>query len=206
MLLRSLHQRADDVLLGRYPAEEVPPGFFRRLVVEYWRVARMRHEIGDVLAVRHLARIRRGGVEDDERRSWPDLADDAVRDLTDQPVRHGENDNVRARQRLILLDAVGAHCGAQALPPFLRNLDMEDVERRTLQVSREPHAHLAASAEQREFRHSFASPLCPENLGAVVRYFLFRRRAGSRGGDHATLLCRSQRKSPADAARSAPAW
>ena len=108
----------------------------------------------------------------------------AVRDLTDQPVRHGENDNVRARQRLILLDAVGAHCGAQALPPFLRNLDMEDVERRTLQVSRETHAHLAASAEQRDRGHHEVSQVPGSGRRSSTSRIMIRLAELSRSNPH----------------------
>ena len=100
MLLRPLHQRADDVLLGRDPAEEVVLGRLVRLVVEDRRMAGVRHEIGDVLPLRHLAGVGRRGVEHDQRRAGPHLADDAVRDLADQPVGHRHHDDVGLAERL----------------------------------------------------------------------------------------------------------
>ena len=104
VLLRPLHQRAHDVLFGGDPAEEVLLGSLIRFVVEDRRMTGVRDEVGHVLTVRHLARMRGSGVEHDERGPRSDLADNLVGDLADRagrarPSRQRRPDRAHGRGR-----------------------------------------------------------------------------------------------------------
>ena len=74
----------------------------------------MGDEVGDVVAPRHLACVRGGGVEDDDGGALVELRDDLVGDLADHPVGDGHQHDVGAGERLALLDAVEAGRGLEA--------------------------------------------------------------------------------------------
>ena len=61
--------------------ERVPVGSLVRLVIENRRMAGMRYKVGNVLPIRHLAGVRRGRVEHDERGAGPHLPNDVVGDF-----------------------------------------------------------------------------------------------------------------------------
>ena len=61
-----------------------------------------------VLPVRHLAREWRGCVQHDQRRVGADLPDDLMRDLSDQPVRHRHENDIRLAQRRVHVNAIRA--------------------------------------------------------------------------------------------------
>jgi hypothetical protein len=106
------------------------------------------------------------GVEDDERRPGPHLVDDAVRDLADQSVGYGHEDDVGPGQGLVLLDAVSTRGRLQALASLLGDLDMIDLEARAPEIGGKAHAHLPAGAEQGDSRHPPCSPFLPARSGS----------------------------------------
>src|SRR3546814_15056618 len=63
MLLGALHQRTDDALAGMEAAEAIVARGGLGLVVEDRRMARMRDEIGQIVALRQMPGERRGGIE-----------------------------------------------------------------------------------------------------------------------------------------------
>src|SRR3546814_16563678 len=63
MLLGALHQRTDDALAGMEAAEAIVARGGLGLVVEDRRMARMRDELGQIVALRQMPGERRGGIE-----------------------------------------------------------------------------------------------------------------------------------------------
>src|SRR5215831_8616023 len=61
--LRTLHQRAHDVLAGVNAAEEIKLRFRRHLAAEYRRMAGVRDKVDEVVAVRKMARHGRCDIE-----------------------------------------------------------------------------------------------------------------------------------------------
>jgi hypothetical protein len=134
VLFRPLHERADDVLLGGDPAEKVLLGGLVGLVVEDRRMTGVRDEVGHVLAIRHLAGVRGGSVEDDECGTRPHLADYLVGNFADQSVGDGHHDHVGLTERAIEVDALDADGRLQAPAALLRDLDVVDFEAGAFQV------------------------------------------------------------------------
>src|SRR5690606_7523508 len=88
--LRSLHESADDVLLGGDAAEEVALRGGFRLVVEDWRVTGVGDKDRQVLSLWQVPGERRRGIQDDEHRARLQVLLDRTGDLTDRSVRYGQ--------------------------------------------------------------------------------------------------------------------
>ena len=152
VLLRSLHQRAHDVLLRGDAAEEVSLRLGRHLVVEDRRVTRVGHKHGDVGPLRHLAGERRRGIQHDQHSAAGEQMVERRRDLADAVVGHREDHRIRATQR-ILHGMHGQAASTQRRDPGVADLDMGDVVIRLQQVVGDAAAHLTARTDQRYSSH-----------------------------------------------------
>ncbi|MCY1309148.1 hypothetical protein D9M70_592120 [compost metagenome] len=116
------------MLLGGDAAEMILACGKFGLVVEDRRMAGMRDEIGKIAALRQVAGEGRCGVEDDDHRARRQLIDDAGRNLADRGIRHRENDDIRAVERLVGAHRAETQFLCQTRAAKLADLDMAHVE------------------------------------------------------------------------------
>src|SRR3546814_5582789 len=94
MLLGALHQRTDDALAGMEAAEAIVARGGLGLVVEDRRMARMRDEIGQIVALRQMPGERRGGIARHHHRAALEKRRNIVRDLADMRGGHRADEDI----------------------------------------------------------------------------------------------------------------
>ena len=155
-LLRPLHQRGDDVLLGGDAAEVVLLGRHVRLVVEDRRMAGMGDEIGEVGALGQMAGEGRGGVEHDHHRAGLSLSTMPAATLPICVSGTARTTTSAPSSAASTATQVEAEIVLQARLAGVAHLDMAHVEARALEIAGKPVAHFAAGAEQCDRCHVFS--------------------------------------------------
>jgi hypothetical protein len=124
------------------------------LVVEDRRMAGMGDEIGDVGALRQVAGMRGGGIEDDDHGAGGQLRHEVMRDRAHRSVRHRQHHDIGTDNSFGRINAVHAIGLLHALATGRADLDMARLETRPGQVAPKPHPHLSAGTEQCNDRHA----------------------------------------------------
>ncbi len=125
---RTLHESGNDVLLGKQTAKVVLLCLHVGFVVEDRRMARVRHEIGEICTVRQVTGKWCCCIERNYHGAWLQLVDDACCNLTDDGIWNSQNDDFSAFKTCISIDGIDAEIVFQACLACVADFDMAYVK------------------------------------------------------------------------------